>query len=346
MDSRVVQAKVVVDESEVQYDGTDREAFEQSGASAIFTAPFLRLGGQRGRRRLEIGKTDVCVADGEAEVTVVVQIVRDESGNWSDGKLDMAGQQRLDGLPLPAELPQDPVERAACVAKAVAEAARNEMVRLRGLRYEFEREIAALLAKKAGVSMRPLLAQIIELSAALGRAREQAQKTVRSGLNIHYWDVDTYRRVREGVPAEPGEPAWVRIYRLAVNHCQALDEQLAEEISRLQALLTGISALAVAADSEAQQRFNLIAAMAAAGLGLPALIISLYGADSFLPLNSFDHAWRALVPIGVTVLLVGGIGLRFFAERRGWRQYGVAALLAVGLLGVLLFAGAFAPAAK
>ncbi len=57
----------------------------------------------------------------------------------------------------------------------------------------------------------------------------------------------------------------------------------AEEVDRLQALLMGMSTLAVAQDGEARQRFDTLAATAAAGLGVPALILSPYGADEFLP---------------------------------------------------------------
>src|SRR5438094_7258762 len=88
--------------------------------------------------------------------------------------------------------------------------------------------------------------------------------------------------------------------RAAVRQCEVMDTQLDEEASRLHALLTSMSTFAVAQDGEGQQRFNLVAAVAAAGLGLPALILTLYGAQTYLPLDSVDHVWRALLPIAAT----------------------------------------------
>lgn len=122
-----------------------------------------------------------------------------------------------------------------------------------------------------------------------------------------------------------------------------MEVQLAEEAARLHALLDSLSTFAVAQDGEAQQKFNLIVAVVAAGLGLPALILSLYGAQSFLPLDSFDHAWRALLPIAVTTLVAFVVAVRRMPGRTGPRHYLLATVLATALVATLLFAGALAP---
>jgi hypothetical protein len=121
-----------------------------------------------------------------------------------------------------------------------------------------------------------------------------------------------------------------------------MDVESAEEVARLQALLSSMSTFAVAQDGEAQQRFNMVAAAVAAGLGLPALILSLYGADSFLPF-SFDRAWRALLPIAVTALVAAAVVLRRMPGRPSARHYLVAVGLVAGLVCVLLVAGLLAP---
>ncbi|WP_447006847.1 hypothetical protein ACRAKI_10425 [Saccharothrix isguenensis] len=65
-------------------------------------------------------------------------------------------------------------------------------------------------------------------------------------------------------------------HRAALRHCEAMDVELAEEVARLQSLLSSMSTFAVAQDGVARQR-STMAAAAAAGLGLPALVLSLWG---------------------------------------------------------------------
>ncbi|TNC27795.1 hypothetical protein [Amycolatopsis alkalitolerans] len=309
----------------------ERELFETSGAQAFLAVPHLRLTGARGTRQLEVGQTRIVVRGAAPEVAVAMQAVWSEREGWH--------REPGSGTTAPAATPPHPDGAGVAivsVAKELAETSRNEILRVRGLRYELEEQIAHLLAKRRGGTLRPMLAQLIELAAALSRARDQAQQAVRDGLWIWLWDSDTYHR-REG------GPDWTHTYRAAVRHCEAIDTQLAEEISRLHSLLSSMSAFAVAQDAEAQDRFNLMAAVAAAGLGLPALILSLYGADSFLPLNSFDHAWRALAPIAVTVAVATAAAVRFLPGRSRARHYAAAGAVVAALVGVLLFAGFFAP---
>ncbi|WP_208026233.1 hypothetical protein [Amycolatopsis acidicola] len=346
----------------------ERNAFEGSGAQAFLAVPFVGLPGSPGHRRLVVGQARVLVTAGAAEVRVAVDGIWSEKDGWRaetepekefslpapnlaaapDGEdpEDVAAQGSL----LPSMESRDgagPEGVAVSVAKAIAENSRNQVLVLRSLRYELERRLAGLLAGRRGGVLRPLLAEIIELSTALGRARDQAQRAVRDGLWMWLWDAESYHRNRPDSDPVPGQaPPWFRTYRNAVLHCEAVDTQLAEEISRLHSLLSSMSAFAVAQDAEAQERFNLLAAVVAAGLGLPALILSLYGADSFLPLNSFDHAWRALLPIGATVGVATIAAVRFLPGRARPRHYLAAVAVVLGLLAMLLFAGVFAPPGK
>jgi hypothetical protein len=321
-----------------------REIWQRSGAEALLVAPLVRLIGARGDRRLVVGTTRVTVtADGGTSVAFLVQSVWRESTGWQqDAEPGGLAEAVIGSLAEPAHrIDGDPKAKAVTVAKALAEASRDEVTRLRGLRYEVERQVADLLAERRPTALRSLLAQIIELSMALGRARDHARAAVRGGLWIWLWDVDTYRANR-GEPVDRTNP-WTETHRAALRHCEAMDVELAEEVARLQALLSSMSTFAVAQDGEAQQRFNMVAAAAAAGLALPALILSLYGADSFLPF-SFDRAWRALLPIAVTALVAVAVALRRMPGRATARHYLVAVGLVAALVCVLLVAGLLAPA--
>jgi hypothetical protein len=329
-------------------DGSERQAFERLGAGAFLAAPFVRILGERGKRRLVVGQVRVAVAaDEKAAVTVVLQAAWSESGGWHQvpNSFDHADETVTASLMGPAHYVTGDLRHMAVIAaNAIAEGSRNEVLKLRGLRYELERQAADLLAHRKSIALRPLLAGVIELSTAIGRARDQAREAVREGLWIWLWDSDTYERNRTENNRAADAPAWGSTHRTAVRHCEAIDVYLAEESSRLHDLLNSMSTFAVAQDGETQQKFNLIAAVAAAGLGLPALILSLYGADSFLPLDSFDRAWRALLPIAVATLIAIAVVLRRMPGRSRPRHYILAAGLVATLVVILLFAGVLAPA--
>jgi len=169
------------------------------------------------------------------------------------------------------------------------------------------------LAQRRNTALRMVMAQLVELSIAFSRARDQARETLR--------EVEL-----------PG----------VVRHCEAMDAELGEEVTRLQSLLSSVSTFAVAQEGEAQQRFNMLAAAAAAGLGLPALILSLYGADAYLPFT-WDKAWRALAPIAGALALAAVIILRRMPGSTTVKHYLAALGLITGLVGVLLVAGFLAP---
>jgi hypothetical protein len=169
-------------------DGSEQEAFERSGAVAFLAAPLLRVVGERGRRRLVIGQVRVAVTpDEEAAITLVLHAIWSETGGWhqESTSLHHADEALVSALSGPAhEVSGDARSVAVITGKALAEASRNEVLQLRGLRYELERQIADLLGQRKNTALRPLLAEIIELSMAIGRARDQAREAVRDGLWI------------------------------------------------------------------------------------------------------------------------------------------------------------------
>ncbi|WP_082114686.1 hypothetical protein [Lentzea aerocolonigenes] len=270
--------------------------------------PFVRVTKEEARRIL----VGYARTDGQ-RIDVVIRAVWSENGSWH--RETWHGGDASELLKHPAHRIPDDSAKADVIEKAVAEGSRNTVAELRGLRYEMERQVADLLAQRRNTALRLVMAQLVELSIAFSRARDQAR--------------DTLREVKA-----PG----VR------RHCEAMDVELGEEITRLQTLLSSVSTFAVAQEGEAQQRFNMLAAAAAAGLGLPALILSLYGADAYLPFT-WDKAWRALGPIAGALVLAAGIILRRMPGRTTAKHCLTALGLIAGLMGVLLIAGFLAPRA-
>ncbi|GAA2773190.1 hypothetical protein [Saccharopolyspora taberi] len=299
-------------------------------AGAFRGVPLLRLLGEPGSRTLVVGRVRVAVqADQPPELTL------EPSSAWSEEQ----GWRQRDDVPepvaeaLPGTLSEpahdiggDAEAMAAQLAKAVAESSRNEIAKIRALRYELERQLADQLADRRERRLRPLLAELIELSIAFHRAVDTAREAVREDLWV--W-----------LSPDAGESP---LHSRTLDHCRAIETETEQEAARLHSLLSSMSTVAVAQDAEAQQRFNLIAAATAAGLGLPALVLSFYGADPFMPLDTVDRAWRALAPIGAVALLAAVVALHRMPGRTK-RHYGLALLLVIMLLGVLLVAGILVP---
>lgn len=318
------------------------------GSGTSLTAPLLRVVGPLGRRRVVVGRIRVRTGQDEVPVvTLAVRAVWSEEGGWRQER-SAAGSPDdalAASLAEPAHgIAGDARSRAVTMAKAFAESSRNEVLRLRELRYELEQRMADHLAGRADGQLRPLLAAAVELSTAVGRARDQALEAVRAGLGVWTWDRAAYLRLREEAAPEPDEgPAWMPRLRAGVRHCEAMERELAEEADRLQALLSGMSSFAVAQGAEAQERFTLAVGAGAAVIGLPALVLALYGANPYLPLDSLDRAWRLLLPIGATALVAVLAVLAWMPGTTRPRHYLVAVGAVVALVSVLLLAGALVP---
>lgn len=280
-------------------------AVTADGLDSLDCVPFVRVTNGAVRRIL-VGQA---CTDGE-RIDVSVRAAWSENGGWHREPWDGDGVAEL--LKHPAHLVPDS-GGAAVIAKAVTEGSRNAVADLRGLRYEMERQVADLLAQRKNTALRMVMAQLLELSIAFSRARDHARVTLR--------EVE--------IPS-------------VVRHCEAMDVELGDELTRLQSLLSSVSTFAVAQEGESQQRFNMLAAGAAAGLGLPALVLALYGADVYLPFT-WDKAWRALTPIAVALSVAGAIILHRMPGRTTAKHYLAALGLIAGLVGMLLVAGFLAP---
>lgn len=339
-------AEVSFEADQDLWSGAEQAAFTHLGRDAFRAAPLLRLLGTPGSRKLVVGQVRVGIATGTTpHVTVVLDSVWTEAGGWSQelNPTDHADEALTASLSEPAHtIGGGDQEQAAVFAKAVCESSRNEVNKLRMLRYQLERRLADHLASRTAGIMRPLLAELVELSIAFHRAADHAQATIREGLWLWLSDDRAYHLTRAGQPG-PDEPMPIRMQHAAIRQCEAMQTMLSEETARLHALLDSMATVAVAQDAEAQQRFNLIAASIAAGLGLPALILALYSAQPYLPLDSFDRAWRALTPIAVTTLLAAVLALARMPGKARPHHYGWAVLSVLALIAILLFAGALVP---
>ncbi|MFI6576167.1 hypothetical protein ACIBFB_10205 [Nocardiopsis sp. NPDC050513] len=331
-------------------------------AQVLLAVPLLRVVGPPGRRRVVVGQARVTArehADDDAEetsedgvdpqVTLVLNAVWHEARGWHADH-DVAPEvddELVAALARPAHrIGGDARSVAVDMGKALAEGSRNAVAQLRALRYDLERRIADELAARSDQPLRPLLAAVLELATAMGQARDQASAALRDGLWIWLWDDTVYDHNGQHSDTRVDAdtlPDWASTHRLGLRHCEAMARELEEEVSRLHALLGSMSTFAVAQSTDAQNRFTLLVGVGAAVIGLPALILALYGADAYLPLDSFDRAWRALLPVGATALAAAAAAIRWMPGTARPHHYAVAAVAVAAVLVMLLVAGALTP---
>lgn len=264
--------------------------------------------------------------------------------------LDAAAQAVL--TPLRAPTSGDAEHRATVVAKALAERSREDVTRLRRVRYDLERLLATELREAATRTLERLLADLLELSNAASRARDEARECARERLWTWRTDDDAYHAQRglqdRGLAAAAGGPgverSWLRTLDAAVRHCQAVDRQLGEETAALRGLLNATATISVTRDARASETFNLVASVGGIMLGLPALVLTLYGASSVLPLSPSNYV--VLIPLAVAGLAAAGIAAYLPGrDRSGKGRRFLYALLAVAVtLGLLALAGSLVTA--
>ncbi len=107
----------------------------------------------------------------------------------------------------------------------------------------------------------------------------------------------------------------------------------------LHSLLNAASTIAVTREAKAQETFNMVAAVGGVMFGVPALVLSLYGATAVLPLR----AGNAIV---ILPLAVAGLGAALIAallpglRRTGkTRRFSVALAAVLTILIILISAG-------
>ena len=108
---------------------------------------------------------------------------------------------------------------------------------------------------------------------------------------------------------------------------------LATESGAIVDLLMAAESISGSRDADAQTRLNLLIALISLGLGVPALMLALYGATRIVPLRSLRQQ-IAFAPVVVPLLIAGILAIAFApggATKRIWIVAG-GAVMAVALL--------------
>ncbi|WP_124706581.1 hypothetical protein [Gordonia insulae] len=227
-------------------------------------------------------------------------------------------------------------------AKAVCELSRNSVAQIREIRYLLEEKLADESADETADEAHTwIVSSVLKLNILCGRVVDGAREAVREGM-WSFIDDDqayhAYRKLRDpslivSQPAATIETrTWMRMHDAAIRQCEQIAEQLNEESTTLVGLLEAASSISSSREADAQTRLNTLVALLSLGIGVPALVLALYGAQLILPLDTMRQR-LAFLPIGLS-LLVAAILAIVFAPKGQTRRIWIAA--AVAVLGVLL----------
>jgi hypothetical protein len=259
-------------------------------------APLLTLVSVDDQRFVLVGRCEVLVnSDQDAEMHAIIEeawmapVTRE-----ADGHLAPRGWKTISDHPELGQAVKHALQRPrhrepgvmdarpVVIAKAVAEHTRNAVSELRSLRYSAERTFGARLR---GRGSDVDLADLVELSIAASRARDLCRESVREQLwawRTEKANLDTTRDLHDGADGESSartrRASWLSVLDAGVRHCQAAGAQLEDEAAQLHRLLEAASTISVARDARAQEQFNFVATVGAVTLGLPALVLGVYGA--------------------------------------------------------------------
>lgn len=339
-----------------------------NGPCFLRVVPLLYVAGEKGERIVLVGHSLVTVQDSE---NVALQSF--VTNGWEEGpaegefrRLDLEAVREGDavnkaisafeeGLPRWPEKtsPFDQEMHAAKYAKALAELSRNAVSSVREIRYDLEHRLAQFSSKSLSTSSStPIVASLLELSIICGRAADEAREAVREGLWLHLSDskaYHSYRRLQDpsiinaAEPATPATRSWMRLHDAAVRQCVEMRKQLDAEAGSARNLMAAAASISNSREADAQSAFNTLAAVASLGLGIPALVLALYGADRLLPLNTQPRQ-LAFIPVAIGLVLAAVIAvLRAPKGKSSWIWIGAAIAIIVLLLILLVWAGLLAP---
>jgi hypothetical protein len=332
----------------------EEDAYQRLGATFRAT-PLLRVLGTAPQRLIVVGQLRLSVSATESVIEVGVESVWSEEHAWQvKDQPDLIGSLAPSLMPTAHVFPAtDEQSIVTTMAKAAAEASRNAVADLRDIRYEVESALASHLRRDGEGSVLPILSTLLELSIVTNRARDQARAAAREGFWLWLTDDEAYQRHRTKLdptllnghqPADLHTRPWMRTHDAGVRQCLAMDRQLSEEAAFIAGMLYEASTVAAARESEAQETFNALTAVAALGLGIPALVLAYYGADRLLPLDDWRRA-GAMLPIALAAVAAGLVAQRRLPARHVNRRQKLQVVLAVASLIVLLaLAGLLAPA--
>lgn len=330
--------------------------------------PLLHVAGRKGQRVVVVGHSLVavhseedvavqsfvtnCWEEGPAEGGFQRLDVETSQGSEAATKAICSFEQRLPPWPETASL-FDAEMHAAKHAKALAELSRNSVAGVREIRYDLEHRLAQFSSKDLPTSSStPIVASLLELSIICGRAADEAREAVREGLWLHLSDSDAYHSYRrlqdpsiinEAEPATSATRTWMRLHDAGVRQCMEMRKQLDAEASSARNLMAAAASVSNSREADGQSAFNTLAAVVSLGLGIPALVLALYGADRLLPLNTQPRQ-LAFIPVAIGLLLAAVIAIwRAPKGRSGWLWVVAAIGIIALLLSLLVVAGLLAP---
>jgi hypothetical protein len=117
------------------------------------------------------------------------------------------------------------------------------------------------------------------------RSTDQSRELAREGLWVYLSDsraYHSYRKLQDPsllslYPAATRKlRPWMRLHDTAIRHCQEMRKQLDAESDSIRSLIAAASSISSSKDADAQSRFNVLAAIASVGIGLPALVLALW----------------------------------------------------------------------
>jgi hypothetical protein len=248
----------------------------------------------------------------------------------------------------PHAIPTDGEGRATVIAKAIAESSRNEVYTVRALRYELERVIGANLRRLRTQELGFVLADVVELTVAVSRARDEATEAWREGLSSWRSADAAYhaqRRLQDPtLPRRAGarrarRQSWFPILDAGVRQCRAMDHMLTEETTVMHQMLDATASVSVARDAQAQETFTLVATVGGVLIGIPALILALYGATAVLPINMSNAL--VLLPVAAAGLVAGLLAAFLPGRQRVGKigRFSTTLIATIAMIILLLLAG-------
>ena len=331
--------------------------------SVIRVAPLLSVTGAVGHRSVAVGRTRVVVSGHCAaayEITIVA--TWQETGDvgafelvdheGKDSELRLSVQESLPVIEV--ALPDSSNEsRAAQLAKELCEKSRSAVAALREVRYSLENELASTsLGASATAQHTSVVSALLQLNIICARAADQTRELAREGLWVYLSDdraYHSYRKLQDPTllslyPAATRRlRPWMRLHDTAIRHCLEMRKQLDAESDSIRSLIAAASSISSSKDADAQSRFNVLAAIASVGIGLPALVLSLYGADILLPLDTAPRQ-LAFAPVAVALLFAAVIAMWQGVKLKRGKIWMVGAVgIVLVLLVLLVVAGFLAP---
>ena len=342
------------------------------GPSILRVVPLLRVSGEKGHRVVLVGHTCLSMQDfdhvavesfvtnawvegsdeGEFARLTVVEASTNEQVKAATAEFN----RELHDWPH-AISPKDRQMHIAKHAKALAELSRNAVASVREIRYDLEHRLAHVSSRGLPTSSNtPIVASLLQLNIICGRAadeaREAVREAVREGLWLHLSDsaaYHAYRRlqdpsiINDAAVATSATRSWMRLHDAAVHQCLEMRKQLDAESGSARDLMAAAASVSNSREADAQAAFNTLAAAVSLGLGIPALVLALYGADRLLPLNT-EPKQLAFIPVVAGLLFAAVIAIWRAPRGKSTRIwiFGAVSIIII-LLSLLVSAGLLAP---